>query len=120
MALGGYYPVTHKVKGLLRTRNELQSYLRLTDEVPNFQLGEGWYNDEGDHRWIAPHAEVTLRRPADSKEFEIVAFTTSAKVTVFEDGVSLGTQTWSDSSGNPATVRWKLPGGGGGGKKITI
>jgi len=120
MAIVGYYPVTHKVKGLLRTHNELESYLRLTDEVPNFQLGEGWYNDEGDHRWIAPRAEVTLRRPADAKEFEIVAVTPSVKVTVFEDGVSLGTQTLSNSNGNPEILRWKLQGGGGDNKKIVI
>lgn len=120
MAIVGYYPVAHKVKGLLRTSNEFQSYIRLTDEVPNFQLGEGWYNDEGDHRWIAPRAEVTLRRPADSKEFEVVAVTPCSKVTVFEDGVSLGTQTCFNSNGNPATVRWKLHGVGGDNKKVVI
>jgi len=120
MAIVGYYPVQHVVKGLLRTRNEPSSYIRLTDEIPFYQFGAGWDHAWGQHSVIASNAEVTLSRPAESKEFEIVAWRPvgAAKVTVLEDGRSLGTQTLSGSRFQP--LRWKLPDGAPGNTRIAI
>ena len=122
MAIVGYYPVSHTVKGLLRERDELESYIRFTDEPPASQLGEGWYNDDASFRWIQPKAELTVRRPAVANEFEIDISPESlqgagpSKVTVFQDGQSLGTQTLSE----PRPLHWNLPEGAAGVHKITI
>jgi hypothetical protein len=118
MAIVSYYPVTHAVKGMLRTRNELQSYIRFSDEVPHSQLGEGWSGTDWDaRRSISSNAEVTLYRPAESKQLEIVASGPS-EITVLEDGRSLGTRTVS--APGVQTLRWDLDNAGAGNKKITI
>jgi hypothetical protein len=119
MAIVGYYPVSRTVKGLLRERDELESYIRFSAEPPALQLGAGWYNDDAPYRWIGPQADISLRRPAKSREFEIVAFVPPesltkdgpAHVTVLEDGTSLGTQTLSDPRPLSQPLRWKLPDG---------
>ena len=108
------------VKGMLRTRNELQSHIRFTDEAPKSQFGEGWSGaDDGAHRWISSKADVTLYRPAESKGLEIVASgPTPADVTVLEDGHTLGTRQLSEA--RVQTLRWGLDPGASGNKKITI
>jgi hypothetical protein len=124
MAIVGYYPVSHSVKGLLRERNELESYIRFTDEAPAFQLGRGWYNDDAPFRWIEPQADLSLRRPVGSREFEIVAFVPPeslrkegpAKVTLIEDETSLGAQTLSE----PRPLRWRLPDRAAGVHRIAV
>jgi hypothetical protein len=124
MAIVGYYPVSHSVKGLLRVRDEPESYISFTDEPPAFQLGRGWYNDDAASRWIEPKAEIFLRRPVGSREFEIVAFVPPeslrkdgpAHITVIEDETSLGTQTLSE----PRPLRWRLPDGAAGVHRIAI
>src|SRR5260370_1807430 len=122
MAIVSYYPVPHIVKGMLRTRNELQSEVNFKDLAPESQFGDGWYRGEvtSDMRWASPRAEVTLYRPAGSKEFEISCSVPagSSKVTVLEDGHALGVQTLSDPNGQ--ALRWKLPVGGAGDKRIAI
>jgi len=128
MAIVGYYPVTHTVKGLLRERDELESYVRFSDEPPGLQLGAGWYYDDAPFRWIQTKAEITLRRPARAGEFEIVAFVPPeslrkdgpAKITVIEDGQPLGTQTLSEPRPQPQPLRWKLPDGATGDHRIAI
>ena len=128
MAIVGYYSVTRTVKGLLRERDELESYVRFSDEPPGLQLGGGWYYDDAPFRWIGPKAEVSLRRPAGASEFEIVAIIPPeslqkdgpAKVTVLQDGESLGTQTLSEPRTQPQPLRWKLPDGAPGVHKIAI
>jgi hypothetical protein len=126
MAIVGYYPVTHTVKGLLRERDELESYVRFSGEPPGLQLGAGWSNDDAPYRWIGPEADLSLRRPAGSCEFEIVAFVPPeslqkdgpARIGVIEDDHPLGAQTLSES--RPYPLRWKLAAGGAGDHRITI
>jgi hypothetical protein len=128
MAIVGYYLVSRSVKGLLRTRNELESYVRFEAEPPASQLGAGWYYDDAAHRWIQKNADLTLRRPADATEFEIVAFVPPqslqkdgpARITVFEDGQTLGTHTLSEPSTQPLPLRWKLSGAAAGIHRIAI
>jgi len=120
MAIIGYYPEDRRVKGLLRTRDEPSSYIRFTDEIPGYQFGAGWDHDWGRHSVIASDAEVTLSRPAESKEFEIVAWRPvgTAKITVLEDGHSLGTQPLSGPRFQP--LRWTLTGAAPGNRTIAI
>src|SRR5438477_11347995 len=128
MALIGYYPVSHSVKGLLRERNEMESHIRFTDEPPASPLGAGWYFDDASFRSIQPKAELTLRRPAGSGEFEVVAFLPphslpkdgASRVTVLEDGRSLGTEVLSETGAQPQVLRWKLAGASAGIHKIAI
>jgi hypothetical protein len=128
MAIVGYYPVTRTVKGLLRERDELESYVSFSDEPPGLQLGAGWSNDDAPFRWIGPKAEISLRRPVGSREFEIVAFVPPeslkkdgpAKVTVMEDGKPLGVQTLSEPRPQPQPLRWRLADGAAGDHHIAI
>jgi hypothetical protein len=117
MAVVSYYPVPPAVKGMLRARDGLQSYLRCSDYVPKPQLGDGWYDNSGDVCRVKPSAELTLYRPDDAREFEIkLQGPGLSNVTVFEDGVSLGTLSRSD----PQPLRWKLAPGTSGDKHIKI
>ncbi len=119
MAVVSYYPVPPTVKGMLRTRDGLQSYLRCADLVPKLQLGDGWFDDNKDLCRTKPTAELTLYRPTEAREFEIsLQGQGPAKVTVFEDGVSLGTVTLSQT--DPQTLHWKLVPGASGDKHIKI
>lgn len=47
------------------------SRLDMNHFVPIWQLGEGWYQQEGGYRWTRPHAAVWLRRPAEATRFEL-------------------------------------------------
>jgi len=118
VAIVNYDPVTHVVKGMLRTRNELESYIRFADRIPLSQLGAGWSGTPEDaRRSISSQADMTLYRPAASKQLEIVGYGT-ANVTVLEDGRSLGTRAFSGTG--VQTLRWDLDDAGAGDKKITI
>ena len=127
MAVVSYYPVPRIVKGMLRTRNELQSYIRFSDQVPKSQLGTGFQiDDQSDQSQIEPHAEITLFRPPESREFEIVASRRPsgnlphdhARISVFEDEFALGEQDLSNLASQ--RLRWQLPDAASGHKKITI
>ena len=130
MAMITYYPVEHVVRGMLRTSNVPggRSYIRFSDRIPSSQFGRGWYDDHVSFRWIEPRAEVTLYRPPEATEFEIVAFVPpdsllhegSSKVTVLEDAQSLGTQFLSEPRDQAQPLRWKLPTRTGGIKRITV
>ena len=120
MAIVSYYPVPRIVKGRLRTRNELQSYIRFSDEVPKSQLGAGFRIDnKSDQSWIQPHAEIVLFRPLGSREFEVLASVPAgdrARITAFEDEAALGEQELQGSR----PLRWRLPDGASGNKKIVL
>ena len=116
MAIVGYDPMDRTVKGLLRTRDELSSYIRFTDEIPIYQFGPAWTHQWGMRSLIDTQAEVTLLRPRESKQFEIVA-AGPAKVTVIEGERPLGTQTLGSGV---QSLRWELPTADPGSKKITI
>jgi hypothetical protein len=126
MAIVGYDSQTHSVSGRLRERDELDSYVRFSDEPPGLQLGGGWYIEDSAFRWIQPMAEITLHRPEGASEFEIVAFLPResiekdgpARIGVIEDQHPLGTRTLSESQ--PHALRWKLAAGGAGDHRITI
>ena len=128
MALIGYYEDSRTVRGRLRLKDQLESHLLLSDEPPLSQFGEGWYDDNNPLWWIAPKAEITLRRPADSHEFELVPYLPAesvakdgpARITVLEDGRPLGTQQFARPSEKPAPLLWKLPGDATGDHLITI
>lgn len=126
MALIKFDPVTYAVKGMLRSHDGLQSYVRFQENVPESQFGAGWYDKGSALRWAAPRSESIFYRPAGATEFEVMAFLPReiiepggpSQVTVFEDDQSLGTVTLSESHLQP--LRWKLTGGGTGDKRITI
>ena len=119
MAVVDYDPSTHIVKGMLRMRNELQSYIRFSDNLPETQFGAGWYNIDGSRRPIQRRAELTMHRPADATEFEMIVGTFfPSRITVFEEGRPLGSLKLDGK--NPQPFRWKLPPGAGGDKHILI
>ena len=126
MLLIGYDPVRHSVRGLLRRRAGLESYLNFTDELPGYQFGSGWYGLEGALRWTQAKAEISLFRPADAQSFEIVAEVPSdslahdgpSHVTVYEDGRALGTATLDHSQ--PQHLHWKLSEAAPGDRRIVI
>ena len=112
MALVGYYEPSHAVKILVRITNKNDSYISFAGEPPLYQLGDGWFDQDADWRWIAPKAELTLRRPKDARQFEIAAYLPDesikkdgpATITVSEDGRALGTAICSGDT----LFRWKL------------
>lgn len=118
MAMVSYYPVERQVRGLLRRRNVPgdQSYIRFSHETLASRLGSGWYDGAAGPRGTEPSAELSMYRPAGASEWEVVASPPPdgvardgpARVTVFENGKPLGSQTLSGSSGEPQALRWKL------------
>jgi hypothetical protein len=46
-------------------------FIVVNGTAPVWQLERGWYNPEGDHRWIAPEATARLMRPAGAARFEV-------------------------------------------------
>ena len=114
MAIVAYYPLPRIVKGMLRTRNELQSEIDFKDLAPESQFGDGWLRVGVTNpvRWTSAKANVTLYRPAGSQEFEI-SCTGPSNVTVLEDGQPL-------ARSSAHSLRWKLPPSAAGNKRITI
>jgi len=47
------------------------SFITVNGTAPVWQFDEGWYNSEGDHRWIAPEAAARLARPEGATRFEV-------------------------------------------------
>lgn len=62
-------------------------YVPMRPLSPVWQLGKGWFPLEEHFRWIAPHAEARLARPAAARWFEIVADAT--------DPADSGYQQWT-------------------------
>ncbi len=119
------FKAPHTVEGFIRTRPEVQPYIRSMNFAPDSQLGSGWYDQGSQLRWIAPRAEAMFYRPGIATQFEIVAGMAQesldrdgpSQVTLLEDGQPLGTEVLSQSA---QTLRWKLPAGNAGDKHITI
>lgn len=113
------------IEGFLRTRPDVQPYIRSMNFAPESQLLTGWYDQGSELRWIAPRAEAKFYRPAIATQFEIVAGMAQesldrdgpSQVTLLEDGQALGTEVLTQSA---QTLRWKLPSGNSGDKHITI
>jgi hypothetical protein len=84
---------------------------------PIWQLGTGWHPWEYAFRWIEPYASARLRRPAEARQFELVAHIgpgliqdlKRTTVQVFLDGQLLGQHEFTDHGIYP--LRWKLPAG---------
>lgn len=114
------------IKGVIRTHNGLQPYIRFDGIVPESQLGAGWFDADRSLRWIGPKAEASFYRPAGAARFEIAAFVPAisldrqgpSTVTVFEDGTSLGTVTYS--APRIERLRWNLTPAAAGDRRITI
>src|SRR5262249_43713528 len=94
---------------------------------PESQLGDGWFDRGNLLRWTAPRAECDFYRPADAKQFEIYATVPvqslaqdgPSRVTILEDGQSLGTSVLSQSPGQK--LHWMLSAESSAGRKhITI
>ena len=93
-----------------------ESFIRMNDSTPVWQLGEGWYQSEGKFRWIKPRATARLHRPTDAREFAVevnigpkyIADVKRTKLTVLLDGQRLGVVEF-DSPGW-ATVRFPVTG----------
>jgi hypothetical protein len=129
MAMVSYYPAQRLVRGLLQTHNVAggQSYIQLRDETQDSQLGAGWYERIAGGRETAAQAVLTLFRPAGASQFEISAWLpqasgpkdSSAKVTVFENGRSMGTAILTRGE-KPSLLRWNVPAGSSGVCDITI
>jgi hypothetical protein len=47
------------------------SYIRMDGSTPPWQLAEGWYDLEGDYRWMAPAAAARLNRPEAARRFQL-------------------------------------------------
>jgi len=116
----------HGISGMVRHHDGIQSYAAFGQKVDESQFGEGCYNDGSSMRWFAPRAEVRFYRPPEATQFEIVGFLPResidkdgpAEVTLFEDGVSLGTVRLAAPVVQP--LRWMLPNGAPGDKHLTI
>jgi len=114
------------VEGLFRDHDGPQSYVHFGGVVVESQFGAGWYDQGSRLRWTAPRAECDFYRSPDATEFEIAATVPSyslnregpARVTVLENGESLGMQILNNSQGQHLT--WKLNRGEAGDKHITI
>ena len=114
------------ISGMVRHRDGIQSYAAFGQKVDESQFGAGCYDAGSPMRWFAPHAEVRFYRPDEATQFEIVAYLPResldqygpAEVTLFEDGVSLGTARLVAPEVQP--MRWMLPPGPAGDKHLTL
>jgi len=117
MALIQFRPGFH-VRGVVRTRDGAQSYIRFDGVAPVEQFGAAWRVRDDDSRWIDQPAECVLYRPASATGFEIVArIFGSTSITVIEGDQTLGTLT---SQSGVQTLHWKLPIADAGEKHIRI
>jgi hypothetical protein len=93
------------------------SYIKMGMTTPVWQLGQGWYEDEGLFRWIAPEATAKLGRPAEAKQFELVvnagpellAKIHASTVRIALNGVEVGSQEFAQPG--IRKVRWDLQAG---------
>jgi len=116
IAVVSYDPLARDVKGTLRERPELDNYVRLSDEIPNTQLGPGWRYDYASKSWVATQAKIYLFRPAHSHQLEIVTHNPIPQLLVSEDGLALQ-QVASDDS---RALRWRLPAAPSGTKTLLV
>jgi hypothetical protein len=62
------------------------SYVSFSDDVPVWQLGEGWIDPGINFRWIGPRATARLGCPAKTEAFEVKLFTPDVYLNVIRDG----------------------------------
>ena len=123
-----YEPGQRIMRGVVHFRDD---YVIFDQDFLGEWFDAGWYEREGSdpassYRWIKPRAEVTLVRSPNPQEFEIVCMVPAesvkrdgpARVTLLENGVSLGTVVTSGDS--VQTLRWPLSDQAPGKKRITI
>jgi hypothetical protein len=62
----------HRLEPVLRTpATPDATYLQIGSHLPVWQLGDGWFPNEGAFRWTRPRATARLLRPANAAEFEL-------------------------------------------------
>ncbi len=96
-----------------------QSFIRMNEATPVWQLSEGWYQSEDKYRWIKPRATAQLHRPADAREFAVelnvgpkyIADVKRSKLTVLIDGKRVGVADFN--SPGWVTVRFPVTGAPG-------
>src|SRR5262249_1755423 len=114
VALLAWNPNQRKLS-VLSTRT-LEPFLTLDRPAPPWQLGEGWYGQEGGFRWIGPHASAHLERPDAAHSFELVVNvspeqirqTGPISVALSLNGIQIGKRRLTASG--IQTLRWAIPG----------
>jgi len=114
-AILNWDPSHHELGILTRRAGDPDaSYLKMGSQTPIWQLEQGWYENEGLFRWIAPEASARLRRPDDARHFELIVNAgpellskiRRSTVSITLNGIAIGAQTF-DQPGI-RKVRWEL------------
>jgi hypothetical protein len=104
-----------KLRTVVRTSQTVDaSYLKMSDDTPIWQLGQGWYPLEGSFRWTQPEASARLLRPTNAAHFELVVniglqYITKVQrshITVAINGGTIGEHEFTQPGWQ--TVRWNL------------
>ena len=90
------------------------SYIQMSPTIPAWQLGDGWFADDGAFRWTEPHATARLFRPEHADEFEVIFNVSALYITKLKhahievsiNGRRVGGADFDHSAIQP--VRWKL------------
>lgn len=92
-----------------------QSFIRMDDSTPIWQLESGWYQGEHRYRWTQPRAVARLQQPAAAREFTVdvnvgpkyIADVKRAKLQVSIEGAPIGEAEFTTAGWQ--TVRWPAP-----------
>ena len=117
---------TKKLTIRLRSPDNAVAYMRMDGSEPVEQLIDGWYDNEGNYRWIAPAAVAQLNRPESAEKLELRAQASDAEiksvhavtVRVALDGVEVGSHTFKASGWQ--TLAWNVPAGPAGRARVTL
>ena len=105
----------HRLEAVVRTPATADAtFLDIGSYLPVWQLGSGWFRNEGAFRWTSPHATARLFRPPNTSEFELTVNIGQqyldgihrSHVEVSLNGQNIGAADF-DRLGYQ-TVRWKL------------
>jgi len=106
----GWNPALRKLTAFGRRENQPdETYVTVSQTMPVWQLGRGWYPVEGKFRWTKPEAEARVRRPEGTTRFEVsvlagpdyIKRVQRARIRVFADGVEVG-------SGEHSAAGWHV------------
>ena len=106
----------HRLDPVVRTpATSDASFLDIGTRLPVWQLGSGWFPNDGAYRWTRPHATARIFRPANADDFELTVNIGQhyldrihrSHVEVSLNGEKIGAADF-DRLGYQ-TVRWKLP-----------
>ena len=94
--------------------------------MPVWQLGAGWFPNEGAFRWTEPHASARLFRPERAEEFEVIVNVSARYITTLKhahlevsiNGRRVGGADFDHSAIQP--VRWKLEPAPSGTVEVTL